>query len=156
LRIFITIVLVIIGIFCFYDDSDPFYSDFDFQCRTVPLIKPSKIVSCNGLDGMWVLNPGYGDFGEKLESLDVIDSIIVGKYYNKYIQVPENIDTTWFIFDTKQKITTSFSNELDFNTSLFELTNQKADFRLVSDLYLELIDKKYLKWFPDEYKPDKQ
>ncbi|MBK7964793.1 MAG: hypothetical protein IPK10_05545 [Bacteroidetes bacterium] len=84
--------------------------------------------------------------------VDVMDSVIVAFYYDKWILVQENRDTTWHIIIPGKEKAYRFENEEKFSTELSKFTNGSPNFREVSDLWVEFKEKGYLNWFPEEYK----
>ena len=150
-KLIITIFIFVTNNGC-KSDKDKYYTEIrEFGLIRFPTIPPYIAGSTEGLNGPWFLLDSIYS-GEEIHSLDVVDTIIVAFYYNKYILVPENIDTTWYIIIPNMKGSYYFKNEKKFFDKLSLLTNKKPHFREASDLWLEFKNKGYLEWFPEEYK----
>lgn len=132
--------------------KDSFYSrSCGYDCKKIPLIKPFYIGGTNGVDGLWYLTDEKND-GTPILSVNVLDSIIISYYYDKYIVIPENRDTTWYICVPSQKLEYNYISEVEFYKQVRKLTNKQIEFKDIPDLYKELVENGYLEWFPEEYK----
>lgn len=133
--------------------KDPFYSsNCGYDCIRVPLLKPYYLGSTTGVDGEWNLSgiPSKGSID--VSYICVLDSIIVSYYFNKYIVLPENRDTTWYVHIPSTGQEYRFSSEKEFHNQVVKFSKHEVKFDTPSSLYKQLIDKGYLEWFPKEYK----
>ncbi|MDD3876000.1 MAG: hypothetical protein PHT69_05230 [Bacteroidales bacterium] len=139
---------------CGCDKKDSFYSkSCGFDCKKIPLIKPYYLGSTTGIDGEWNLSGFSSNEGSiAISSVNVLDSVIISYYFDKYIVVPENRDTTWYINIPSQTQKYRFSSEQEFIKQIAKFTDKRIEFFEVKDLYLKLVKNGYLEWFPEEYK----
>ncbi|MEA3495117.1 MAG: hypothetical protein U9R42_03680 [Bacteroidota bacterium] len=149
---FCLLVAVLLFSSCRDGNNDSFYSkSCGYDCKKIPLIKPFYLGGTNGVEGLWYLTNANKD-GIVVTSVNVIGSIIVSYYFDKYIVVPENQDTTWYIHIPAQEQEYKFSSEQKFYEKVSKLTDKQVEFIEIPILYKELVKKGYLDWFPEEYK----
>jgi hypothetical protein len=153
------------------DEFYLYYSDFD--CQKLPLIKPAKLGNCDRKTNDWILNSGYEIFGTSLKSVNVMDSIVIGKHYDEtekiYKKNKDTIligntnkinktnsydidskDTTWYIFNINARLTFAYKTQKEFNKKLISYTTKPVEFIVVEKWYEEFLRIGYLPWFPKE------
>lgn len=137
---------------CREQDKDSFYSkSCGYDCKKIPLIKPFYLGGTNGIEGLWYLTNANKD-GTPVSFINVLDTIIISYYFDKYIVVPENRDTIWYIQVPAQEQEYKFSSKEKFYEQVSKLTDKQVTFVEVPTLYRELVKNGYLDWFPEEYK----
>ena len=151
---FLLFVFVLLFHSCSGDRKDSFYSSScGYDCKKIPLIRPLYLGGTTGVEGEWNLSGFIEKKGSiPVTSINVLDSIIISYYFDKYIVIPENRDTTWYIHVPSKKIEYKFSSEVEFYEQVRKFTDKQIEFIEVPILYKELVKKGYLDWFPEAYK----
>lgn len=133
-------------------ENDFYTSGCGFDCNKIPLIKPYYLGNTDGVnDGSWYVTDINKD-GREVSVINVLDSIIISYYYDKYILIPENRDTSWYIHIPSQNKEYKFLSEEEFYSKVAQLTSKKIEFIEIPILYEKYIKDGYLDWFPDKYK----
>ncbi|MBJ7429261.1 MAG: hypothetical protein JHD28_09955 [Bacteroidia bacterium] len=146
------VVMLIILTAC-KNNIEKFYSEsHEVGAITVPIIYPCFIESNNGLNGPWHIydvniRNWDSDFGQ-LHYIDLVDSVLVAKYFDKYLNPSIRKDTVWLIcMPTIDSSCFIYSRE-QFDETLKKLTNKEPKFRTPSDVWLDFDGNGYLKCFP--------
>lgn len=147
---FLVITLLLYVVYFLYKlDNDEYYRPwFTFNCKQIPLIKPYRAGNCGGSE--WILDYG-GEFGDKIVSINIIDSIIIAEKYDK--SIPKNLrDTTWFIYIPRKYLRYEFKNKASFDQVVVQYTKKTYKTKPTEEVFSEFIDIGYLEWFPKDIK----
>jgi hypothetical protein len=162
MRKFLTYLIILIAAAgCGSDNcEDPFYSaNHGYDVWSIPLIEPLWLGSTTGVNGNWFINKPYDseqNFYKNNGVIDVthvnvIDSLIIAYYYDKYLLVtPE--DTIWYLQVPHKKIGFEYRNRNDFVTKTKEFTAKEIKFYATGTVYNEKLEKGFLEWYPKEFK----
>ncbi len=167
----LTIVVMLILFICFgfiqifdevtksIDDQptgdDFFMSQGGWDYRRIALIEPYHAIDSNN-DRLWTIDLKTDSiryqFSVGATELDVIDNKYIVTYAPNSVLGGEQFDEVWFIIIPEKDIEKGFTTEEKFLTYLKDTGIDHPNLTSVNELYKELGNKGYLKWFPEDYK----
>lgn len=147
-------ITLLISISSCKNDIEKFYSESkEVGAIVIPVIYPCYLVSHEGRNGEWhvcdadATDRGGTDLGQ-LQEMDIVDSIFVAIYFNKYLNPEIKKDTTWLICIPTIDLSRFIDTREDFEETLKRLSSKKPRFRPIASVWLDFNENGYLKCFP--------
>ncbi len=138
-------ILVCILISCksgFYDDAG------GFSHMKIPICQPCYVGNTSTIDGPWYLsNCNYGIGNTQVTEINVIDSILITRYYDDYIAKNKR-DTLWGIYLFKNQEWYKTKSRLAFEKKASIYTRKKIVFYKIQDVRMKQVNEGRLEWFP--------